>query len=92
MHKNEAVKSLVFDKLLELKFFSKKVLQNRNVCDIILLARLRVAVATKQNGPVVQLVRTLACHARGHGFESRPDRQFLNAFGNNFAKGLDTPL
>ncbi len=25
-------------------------------------------------GPVVQLVRTLACHARGRGFESRPDR------------------
>ena len=25
-------------------------------------------------GPVVQLVRTLACHARGHEFESRPGR------------------
>ena len=25
-------------------------------------------------GPVVQLVRTLACHARGRGFESHPDR------------------
>ena len=25
-------------------------------------------------GPVVQLVRTLACHARGRGFESHPGR------------------
>ena len=28
-----------------------------------------------QFGPVVQLVRTLACHARGRGFESHPGRQ-----------------
>ncbi len=28
-------------------------------------------------GPVVQLVRTLACHARGRGFEPHPGRQFL---------------
>ena len=28
-------------------------------------------------GPVVQLVRTLACHARGRGFESLPDRHFF---------------
>ena len=26
-------------------------------------------------GPVVQLVRTLACHARGREFEPHPDRQ-----------------
>ena len=26
-------------------------------------------------GLVVQLVRITACHAVGHGFESRPDRQ-----------------
>ncbi len=26
-------------------------------------------------GSVVQLVRIRACHARGRGFESRPDRQ-----------------
>ena len=30
-----------------------------------------------QYGPVVQLVRTLACHARGRGFEPHPDRQFF---------------
>ena len=29
------------------------------------------------NGPVVQLVRTLACHARGRGFESHPGRQYF---------------
>ena len=28
-------------------------------------------------GPVVQLVRTLACHARGRGFESHPGRHFM---------------
>ncbi len=28
------------------------------------------------NGPVVQLVRTLACHARGRGFEPHPGRHF----------------
>ena len=27
-------------------------------------------------GPVVQLVRTLACHARGQGFESLSGRHF----------------
>lgn len=26
-------------------------------------------------GTVVQLVRTLPCHGRGRGFESRPSRQ-----------------
>ena len=29
-------------------------------------------------GPVVQLVRTLACHARGQGFESPSGRQFAS--------------
>ena len=36
-----------------------------------------------EKGPVVQLVRIRACHARGRGFESRPDRkklQFTGAF------------
>ena len=28
------------------------------------------------NGPVVQLVRTLACHARGRRFESVPGRHY----------------
>ena len=29
-------------------------------------------------GPVVQMVRTLACHARGRGFESHPGRHFFH--------------
>ena len=29
-------------------------------------------------GPVVQLVRTLACHARGQGFESPSGRQYAD--------------
>ena len=29
------------------------------------------------NGLVVQLVRMLACHARGRGFESLPGRQYF---------------
>ena len=32
-------------------------------------------------GVVVQLVRTLACHARGHEFKSRRPRQLPNNFG-----------
>ena len=31
-------------------------------------------------GPVVQLVRTLACHARGRGFEPHSGRQIFCAF------------
>ena len=30
------------------------------------------------NGPVVQLVRTLACHARGQGFEPPSGRQYAS--------------
>ena len=32
-----------------------------------------------RGGPVVQLVRTLACHARGRRFEPVPGRHFLDA-------------
>ena len=32
-------------------------------------------VGTIKSGVVVQLVRIPACHAGGHGFESRPFRQ-----------------
>ncbi len=34
---------------------------------------------TIQFGPVVQLVRTLACHARGREFESLPGRQICGS-------------
>ena len=33
-------------------------------------------VVSTNRGPVVQLVRTLACHARGRGFDSHPGRHF----------------
>ena len=32
----------------------------------------------QRNGPVVQLVRTLACHARGRRFEPVPGRHFAD--------------
>ena len=35
----------------------------------------------KQGGAVVQLVRILACHARGRGFESRPHRKGVSPKG-----------
>ena len=34
------------------------------------------------NGPVVQLVRTLACHARGQGFESPSGRHFVVSYAS----------
>ena len=36
--------------------------------------------APTKYGPVVQLVRTLACHARGRGFEPHSGRQIICAF------------
>ena len=36
--------------------------------------------APTKYGPVVQLVRTLACHARGRGFEPHSGRQYFCAF------------
>ena len=44
-----------------------KVFTTQVVCDIMLQCR-------APNGPVVQLVRTLACHARGRRFEPVPGR------------------
>jgi hypothetical protein len=38
----------------------------------------------KQSGDVVQLVRTLPCHGRGRGFESRRPRQFFQALARNW--------
>ncbi len=36
-----------------------------------------IYLVAAQRGPVVQLVRTLACHARGRGFESLLDRHLF---------------
>ncbi len=35
-------------------------------------------------GPVAQLVRALACHARGHGFEPRLGRDLCEASSHGF--------
>ena len=45
------------------------------------LAKVEVAGSSpviRSNGLVVQLVRTLACHARGQGFESPSGRHFAS--------------
>ena len=43
------------------------------------LCAVRGALPGKTVGLVVQLVRTLACHARGRGFESHPGRHYMYA-------------
>ena len=43
-------------------------------------------------GPVVQLVRTLACHARGRGFEPHPGRHFLPLQLSRQSRGLKIPV
>ena len=41
-------------------------------------------------GPVVQLVRTLACHARGRRFEPVPGRQFASV-AQSVEQGTENP-
>ena len=41
-------------------------------------------------GPVVQLVRTLACHARGRRFDPVPDRQFAPV-AQSVEQGTENP-
>gem|GEM_PF-3211604 len=43
------------------------------------------------NGTVVQLVRIHACHAWGHGFESRPHRKRLDMIIRPFFMGYPYP-
>ena len=42
-------------------------------------------------GPVVQLVRTLACHARGQGFESLSGRQKFASVAQLVEQGTENP-
>ena len=43
------------------------------------------------NGPVVQLVRTLACHARGRGFEPHSGRQMCASVAQSVEQGTENP-
>ena len=42
-------------------------------------------------GPVVQLVRTLACHARGRGFEPHSGRQLCASVAQSVEQGTENP-
>ena len=42
-------------------------------------------------GPVVQLVRTLACHARGRRFEPDPGRQKFASVAQSVEQGTENP-
>ena len=42
------------------------------------------------SGLVVQLVRTLACHARGRGFDSHPGRHFASV-AQSVEQGTENP-
>ena len=47
-------------------------------------------VVPTKSGLVVQLVRTLACHARGRGFEPHPGRQFASV-AQSVEQGTENP-
>ena len=46
--------------------------------------------ATTGPGPVVQLVRTLACHARGRQFEPDPGRHYASV-AQSVEQGTENP-
>ena len=50
-----------------------------------------VADERRQSGPVVQLVRTLACHARGRGFEPHPGRHFFASVAQLVERRTENP-
>ncbi len=56
----------------KIRIFAKKQLTNTCLASIIINV-----VNDNISGPVVQLVRTLACHARGRRFEPVPGRHML---------------
>ena len=48
-------------------------------------------IAKISYGLVVQMVRTLACHARGRGFESLPGRHFFASVAQSVEQGTENP-
>ena len=50
----------------------------------------KFCILYKRYGPVVQLVRTLACHARGRGFEPHPGRQYASV-AQSVEQGTENP-
>ena len=48
-------------------------------------------VVPTNRGPVVQLVRTLACHARGRGFEPHSGRQMCASVAQSVEQGTENP-
>ena len=50
-----------------------------------------IPITSTRNGPVVQLVRTLACHARGRGFESLPGRHFFASIAQSVEQRTENP-
>ena len=66
------------EKAKKIRSFVKKQLTNQPASSIIAyVAGGKRCRRTSGNGPVVQLVRTLACHARGRRFEPVPGRHLL---------------
>ena len=58
----------------------KPCVQGSNPCApaiLIFTTKVVYDILTKKYGPVVQSVRTLACHARGRRFEPVPGRHSL---------------
>jgi hypothetical protein len=64
-----------------LGYFCRK-LQNPH-CEILTCAGFSIP-SILASGDVVQLVRTLPCHGRGRGFESRRPRHFFQSFAKNW--------
>ena|SRR5579863_9623588 len=48
----------------------------------------QIGIPVNQTGDVVQLVRTLPCHGRGRGFESRRPRHFLRSLDSLCSLGI----
>ena len=71
------------EKVQKTYFFAKNAIFSKKNSEIIcrykkkpyLCTRFETQTKQKHNGALVQLVRIHACHAWGHGFESRTHRR-----------------